>query len=334
MTGRMRFSTAALMALLAGTALATPASAQDAPRIAYFVPSANSWTAVTTAGAKEVIEKAGGVFTIIDSNYNAETQATQVRDAVTSGNYDAFIIMAVDGAGIVPYVEEAAEAGIPVAVDTSVVGTDTSSKDIQVDGIVSSVTLPASLVGGSTGDEIIAQCRDIDPCNVLILLGSRGQTYDVAVLDGIKAKLADAPNVKVVAEAEGGYASDPAFNAMRDQFLAHPDINLLVSYSDPMTNGAVQAAEEMDVTLGDGGVRIVSMGGSQLAKDLILAGKMVSSKVDLPYSQGRIEAESVLQALKGEPVTNSAVYPTADLSPFPFLNATNAADFTPEWAGQ
>lgn len=304
------------------------------PRIAYFVPAANSWTAVTTKGAKDTIEAAGGTMTIIESNYSAETQFTQVQDAITSGNYDGFIIMSVDGSGMVPYVEQAAEANIPVAVDTSVVGPDTTTKEIQVKGIVASVTLPASLEGASYAGEIIKQCGDT-PCNVAVMLGSRGQTYDVALLQALKDTVKDQANIKIVAETEGGYASDPAYTAMRDVFLAHPEITMVVTYNDPMAKGVLQAADEGGIKVGGAdGLKLISSGGSQLAKDLILEGRMLSSEVGLPYTQGKLEAEGLLSALKGEPVAQAAVHTTFDAAPFPFLNASNAADFKPEWAGE
>ncbi len=54
-----------------------------------------------------------GEINIQDGNLNAETQQKQVEDFITQG-YDAILIDPVNQAGIVPTLEQAGDAGIPV----------------------------------------------------------------------------------------------------------------------------------------------------------------------------------------------------------------------------
>ena len=49
-----------------------------------------------------------------DGNINAETQQKQVEDFIAQGSYDAICIDPVNSDGIIPTLEKAGEAGIPV----------------------------------------------------------------------------------------------------------------------------------------------------------------------------------------------------------------------------
>ena len=56
----------------------------------------------------------GWEVTIADGNLNAETQQKQVEDFIAQGDYDAICIDPVNSDGIIPTLEQAGEAGIPV----------------------------------------------------------------------------------------------------------------------------------------------------------------------------------------------------------------------------
>lgn len=56
----------------------------------------------------------GWEVTIADGNLNAETQQKQVEDFIAQGDYDAILIDPVNSDGIIPTLEQAGEAGIPV----------------------------------------------------------------------------------------------------------------------------------------------------------------------------------------------------------------------------
>ena len=56
----------------------------------------------------------GWEVTIADGNLNAETQQKQVEDFIAQGSYDAICIDPVNSDGIIPTLEKAGEAGIPV----------------------------------------------------------------------------------------------------------------------------------------------------------------------------------------------------------------------------
>ena len=95
---------------------------------------------------QKVAEACGANLTLIDNGFDPAKQFANIQDAITTGNYDAFIIVTLDNAGIVPVVEDAIEAGIKViATDTSI-GPDLTTSDIQVEGVSGSILRPASLI--------------------------------------------------------------------------------------------------------------------------------------------------------------------------------------------
>ena len=70
-------------------------------------------------------EEAGYTVSAVDANWDAATQQQGLEDLISSGKMKALFVNAVDGDAIVPVVEEANKAGIPViTVDTKSNGGD------------------------------------------------------------------------------------------------------------------------------------------------------------------------------------------------------------------
>ena len=99
-----------------------------AQTIALFNPLGNNeYVAAAENGVREIVEGAGGTIEAFDAGFNAEEQLNQIEDAITSGNFDAFILYSVDGVGVTVGVDAAAEAGIPVIALDAPIGPDRTS---------------------------------------------------------------------------------------------------------------------------------------------------------------------------------------------------------------
>ena len=60
--------------------------------VAFFgFAAANSFAQATWAGVKQAAEQAGVTAKFFDPNFNAQTQVSQIQDAITSGQYQAFV---------------------------------------------------------------------------------------------------------------------------------------------------------------------------------------------------------------------------------------------------
>jgi ribose transport system substrate-binding protein len=307
--------------------------ADTAPKVALFAPIKNSYVEAVIQSATATAEGLGGSVEVFVADFDAAKQQSQIQNAITSEKFNAFIVYPVDSAGVVPVVEEAIGEGIPVAAETVVIGPDSKTDAIQVDGLTSSAANPPYLDGQSGAEATIKACADRDPCKVVFLAGDFAFGYDTGFQAGLKDGLASQPQIEVVAEPQGKYQADPAYTAMRPVLQANPDANVVVSTSDVMIGGAVRAVEDAGMTAGADGVALIGNGGSEIGYKGVQDGTWFGTIVWLPEQSARLNVENLTRALNDQPIDQPAVY-TTRLSPIGVvLDASNVADFTPQWAG-
>ena len=125
------------------TPAATPAldcSTVEPIDVAFFgFAAANGFAQATWAGVQEAAAEMCATARFFDPNFDSATQVAQIQDAITSGEFEAFVIQSNDGNSVVPVVEEAVEAGIVVVGEFTPIGTDYDSIEPQVEGMTSYV---------------------------------------------------------------------------------------------------------------------------------------------------------------------------------------------------
>ena len=221
-----------------------PEPEPDEPlRVAFFgFAAANGFAQATWAGIQEGAAEIGAEVEFFDPVFDANTQISQIQDAITAGDWDAFIIQANDGNAVVPVIEEALEAGIPVVGEFTPIGSDYSTIEPQVEGLIFVGAAPVDN-GVILAEMAIEACAGVDPCNVVYLEGFRALPLDVARTDAFHATIEAAPGVELVASVEGGYLPDTGLSAAQDVFVAHSDVDVMVGSAQAIL-GAEQAAND------------------------------------------------------------------------------------------
>jgi ribose transport system substrate-binding protein len=318
---------------------ATGAAESNEPiKLAFFTFGPNSYVESTIDQLKKTAEEQGVPldFTLFDPNFDAQKQYSQVQDAVTSEQFDAFVIMPVDFAGIVPAVQEATAAGIPVVAYDFPIGDDLSTVDPQYEGIVGSTLRPATEQGEVFGQMITEACEGRDPCNVVYLIGLLEGAHDAIARGVVEQVDADNEHITVVAEAECGYAREPAFTAMQDIIQANEQIDVVATAGDQCALGAEQALTDAGIEVGAEGVRILGVGASEPGVEAVRAGRWWATAMLLPRDEGRIAFEFVNAAVRGEEIPDPGI-DAAEASDWPLIlsqaNADEWADFQAQWVG-
>lgn len=333
-THSRRLSVIAVGCLAAATLAACGSNGDDASTgsddvsLAFFaVDATNTYSQATLDGIREVAKSSNASVTVFDGKFDVPTQLSQIESAIASGKYDGFIIHPVDGNALVKTVEDAIEADIAVGTTNGPIGPEWDTTAAQVDGLAASVFTPAPEVGRNLAKLSAEACADADPCQVAYLMGSPKYGLDANQKLGFDEEIAKHPAVKVVAVLEGEYSADQAYTATQNALQANPDLDVLVSNSDGMVQGAAKAVEQADAS-----VALIGNGGSQIAYLGIEDGTWYGSTVLLPTSEGRLVAEGVIKAATGGGVSDGR--DAVQDSPIgPSLTAKNAAQFTPEWDG-
>lgn len=303
----------------------------DGPNIAFFNPLGNNtYTAATEAGAREIIEAAGGNMEVFVVEFNAEEQLNQIEDAITSGNFDAFIIYPVDGIGVTVGVDAAAAAGIPVIALDAVINTDRTTL-VPYKNVAGQIARTAAGDGGQLAKAMVMACEGIDPCEVAFLQGFSSFPLDVERLAVVQAAADASDNIEIVAVQDANYLEDDGFAVATDMLQANPNIDVFVSVGDQMILGAELAVQDAGL---EGQIKLIGQGGSQDGYNAVAEGRWFATVANTPYTNGQIAAQMALQAIKGELIIRSVnMYDQAPPFPHsgPIITQDNYQEFEPQW---
>lgn len=236
--------------------------------IAFFgFARANSFASATFAGIQDYASKHNAKAEFFDPNFDAQKQASQIQDAVTSKRFNVFVLQANDGTAVIPAVEQAISAGIPVVVEFTPIGTKYDTQDPQVAGTITLIDVPTKN-GKALGDMGVAACKKTapNPCKVAYLEGFKSLPLDNARTKAVANVLNVAPGVKLVMSVEGGYTNDSGRKAMQDVLQAHPDVNVVIGSSQAIAGAAQVAGANSKIAF-------IGNGGSRQAVDAVRAGR-------------------------------------------------------------
>ncbi|MBE0691270.1 MAG: sugar ABC transporter substrate-binding protein [Anaerolineae bacterium] len=311
--------------------VAAPAIAQDGPRIALFKPlDNNEYVRNAELGVRDLIEAAGGSVEAFDAGFNAEEQLNQIEDAITSGNFDAFIIYSVDGVGVTVGVDAAAEAGIPVISLDAPINPDRRTL-VPYKNVAGQIARTGIGDGTYLGNAIVMACEGVDPCEVAFLIGFQGFPLDLDRLEAIQNIIVAYPNIEITAVQEAQYLEDVGFDVSTDLLQANPGIDVIASVGDQMILGAELAVQ--DAGLVDQ-VKLIGNGASQDGYRAVVEGRWFATVANIPFTNGQIAAQMALQALDGTLIIRSVdMYNQSPPLPStgPVITQENAAEFEPQW---
>lgn len=291
--------------------------AKDGPiRIAVIVKSlANPFWMMASKGAEDMAAQLGAdnvqiqIFSsLTESDYN--TQAGQMEDAITSG-YDAICIVPGDGKALVPSVETAVAAGIPVVVMDTSIPSDKISSFVASDNIASAA-MAADYIGEKLGGK----------GSIAVIRGAQGATVEMERYQGFSERLAAAyPDIKIVNEGHANWEAAAASALMEDMMNANPEIQAVFCESDAMAGGAAQMAiadQRQDII-------IVGHDGNVEELRMIKEGKLAADIAQSPYLIGSMSVEAAYKIVKGEKVEARVVTPVT------LVTIDNAEALVKEW---
>ncbi len=290
--------------------------------------SANTWLQASKAAMTEVGAANGVELVEFDGQFTPGEQAKQIQDVIASGDYDGIIISGIDGAALIPDLEAAIAAGLPVVVLNQVIGEALDTAEPQFPGASASVMVPPLESGKLLGELTLKACEGVSPCNVVYFYGIKGTPIDTAVKLGWDEVTASNPDITVVAEAEGQYLGpDVALAAMQDVLQRTDDIDVVTGPDQAMVGAQLALS---DAGLSD--IKIIGFGGSEVAIEAVSSGAWFGDVFGAPFTEGTLAMEAMVAALRDGTVTGG-VNPLAEFPNGGLVTAENVADFTPQWAG-
>ena len=298
----------------------------------FLVSTANTHQQAALRGAQAAVKADGNAsLHAYNGNFQPSTQTSQIEDAAATGQYNGFLVDSIDGTQTVPAITKALSSGVKVVCGFSVCGPKQSSfsKQLPVSALIASNYYA---VGHSAGDAVVKGYANLDPCNVVYLNGPATLAADITFTSGLDAALKTDPKIKIVATANGQFLAGPSYTAMEPIIQAHPDVNAVVSVGDQEIEGAVKALNGS--SLAHKKVILVGDGASTIGTKGVASGRWYASAILRPYTEGYLEAQYAIAAVRGQPKSPAVVNSSVD-PPFPtgYIERANVTKWKPQWAG-
>ncbi len=248
-------------------------------------------------GGEAAAEKYGVKLTVLAplKADNNEEQIRAIEDSIAK-KVDAIVLVPSDSKGIIPGIEKANEAGIPVInVNTKAHGGKTETF-IAVENYDA-----AKKVAEAMAQKLNGQGK------VIILEGVPGaqsaMDLQAGTLDGLKAY----PGIEVVASQTAKFQRAEAMKVMEDLLQRYPHIDAVLAANDEMALGAIEAIDAAGKT---GKILVSGLDANKDAVSAIAEGKMTISCDKRSYEQGYVGVESAVKLLKGEKLPERIVIDT------------------------
>ncbi len=243
------------------------------------------------AGAEEAAGRLGLELIVqaAERELDVEKQM-QIVENLLQTQIDVLCLTPSGSRELIPAIEKANRAGIPVVtIDTRV---DTSTAPgLLIETFVGSDNYQG---GRLAGEYVLGK---LGQAKVAILEGIPGHETGDARLRGFRDAVKDSEGIEIVASQPANWERDQGFTVFQNMLQAHPEIDTLFACSDLMALGAMEAIAAAGK---EGQIRVVGFDALGEARQAIDEGRMLASIAQFPSEMGRIAVESAHKLLQGE----------------------------------
>jgi ribose transport system substrate-binding protein len=225
---------------------------------------------------------------------NNEEQMHMVEQAI-AGQTDILVMMPSDSNGIIPAIEKAFAANIPIVnLNTKIGGDKIMWKTfVAIENYEAGYAAAKKLcemMGGKGG--------------IIIIAGVTGAQTSIDRVKGATAAIAEFPDIKILAEQSADYNRAKSMDVVQNLLQVHPNANAIFCCNDEMALGAVEAVEAAGK---NGAILIAGIDANDDAKQAIRNDRMTLSLDGQPYAQGYGAVEAAAKILSGENVQDRIV---------------------------
>lgn len=230
--------------------------------------------------------------TFSDAQGDISKQLDQIDNFIAQ-KVNAIVVVPVDYQGIVPGVEKANKAGIPVIA----LGIESAGGKYT---FVGSKNIDAGRMQGEYMAKVLPK-----GAQVVYLQGEPGLYHSKERLEGFTKAMAGRTDVKVLSNLPANYDRAQGMKVTEDWVQKFPKFDALIAANDQMALGALQALK----TAGRKGVLISGIDGTDDALSAIKGGEMAQSIFQNAKGQAEGAFEVVEMIKKGQPAPKEKLIP-------------------------
>jgi len=240
---------------------------------------------------------------LVSGDKDVARQSNQIKDFIVK-KVAAIVLSPCDSKSIVPVIQEANAAGIPVfTVDIPCnepgVKIVTQVATDNFGGGKEAASAMIEALGEAGGKVAVLHFKQAESCQLRVQ-GFR---------EMIDAHNASTPSkIEIVSELESGGAKDQGYKAAEDALQAQPDLRGIFAINDPAALGARAALEKAGKTQQ---IVIVGFDGQPEGKQAIKEGKIYADPIQFPDKMGVQIVAAIIAHSKGETVPPQTLIPTS-----------------------
>ena len=251
----------------------------------------NEFQRIMVEKCEEVVEAAGYTFelTLSGDELTVSKQVENVENAINKG-VDGIIVAPMDGSSLVPALEKAKAAGIPVII------ADSSLDEGNDDLFMSHVGSDNIAIGYEAGQQMAKAIGEEG--KVCVVRGAAGAMGSELRSQGFEEAIAEYPNIEIVNEQFGNWLSDVAMQVTENMLTADPDMDGIFLCSDGMLSGVISGVQNKGMDPSE--LCIISVDGNISALDAIKAGTCYGCVAQYPANIGEMSANTMIDVLNGD----------------------------------
>ena len=240
---------------------------------------------------------------VVSADKDVARQGNQVKDFIVK-KVAAIVLSPCDSKSIVPVIQEANAAGIPVfTVDIPCnepgVKIVTQVATDNFGGGKEAAKAMIEALGPSGGKIAILHMKQAESCQLRV----KGFTEAIN-----EHNASAAGKVEIVTELEGGGAKDTGYKAAEDAVQAHGDLKGIFAINDPSALGARAALEKAGKAEQ---VILIGFDGQPEGKQAIKEGKIYADPIQFPEKMGVEVAKAIVAHSKGAELPAEMLIPTS-----------------------
>lgn len=248
-------------------------------------------------GAERKAKELGAKLVIFNANNDPAAQNNAIETYIAQ-KVDALVVVAIDVNGVMPAVEAAAKAKIPVVAVDAILPKGPQVAQVGVDN---------EAAGKLIGEHFLKVMNaEMGGKAKLGIVGALNSYIQNVRQKGFEDVVKAAPGVTMAGVVDGRNVQDNAMAAAENLMTANPDLTAIYATGEPALLGAVAAVESQGR---QGNVKIVGWDLTASAIKGIDAGYVVGVVQQDPAGMGAAAVEAALKAAKGEAVPATIAVP-------------------------
>ena len=239
---------------------------------------------------------------VVSADNDVARQGNQVKDFIVK-KCAAIVLSPADSKSIVPVIQEANAAGIPVfTVDIPCnepgVKIATQIATDNFGGGKEAATAMIEALGPAGGKVGVLDLKQVESC----ILRVRGFKEVIE-----QHNQSAAGKIEIVSELDGGGAKDKGYKAAEDMLQAQPGLRGIFAINDPSALGARAALEKAGKA---DQVVLIGFDGQPEGRQAIKDGRIYADPIQFPDRMGVEVARAIVKHSKGEPLPPQTLIPT------------------------